>query len=56
MYEAKETVKDIKIDLSMTMDNCCEKDCGIPILVDKDLKDQGRKSRCTACMMRFNTA
>jgi hypothetical protein len=51
MYEPKATVKDIKIDPTMAMDTCS--DCDIPVLVDKDLKDNGRKSRCTACLMRL---
>lgn len=51
MYEPKATVKDMKIDPSMAMDACS--DCGIPVLVDKDLKDNGRQSRCTACLMRL---
>jgi hypothetical protein len=51
MYEPKVTVKDIKIDTSVTMDACS--DCGIPVMVDKDLKDGGRKSHCTSCLMRL---
>ena len=51
MYEPKATVKDIKIDQTVAMDACS--DCSIPVLVDKDLKENGRKSRCTACLMRL---
>jgi len=53
MYEPKVTRKDIEIDRSMVLDECCEKDCNIPVMVEKDLKDQGRKTRCMACLMRF---
>lgn len=53
MYEPKVTRKDIEIDRSMILDKCCEKDCGIPVMVEKDLKDQGRQTRCMACHMRF---
>jgi hypothetical protein len=53
MYEPKVTKRDIEIDRSMVLDKCSEKDCGIPVMVEKDLRDKGRQTRCMACLMRF---
>lgn len=41
------------VNNNLVADVCCEPDCGITLLVDKDEKAQGRKQRCTACTMRM---
>ena len=54
MLQPKITLKDSDLDVSnMAMDVCCEKDCNIPVMVDKDMKEKGRQTRCTSCFMRF---
>jgi hypothetical protein len=40
------------MDLHLVEDTCAETSCGITIMVDKDLKEQGRKSRCMPCILR----
>jgi hypothetical protein len=37
---------------ALTEDQCAEIGCGMTILVDKEDKEQGRRSRCVACLMR----
>jgi hypothetical protein len=37
-------------------DTCSEPGCGITIMVEKDFKLQGRKSRCISCLMRDKVA
>lgn len=49
----KLTKTDLEIDKNLTLDACCEVDCGISIMVDKIEKESARKSRCIACMMRL---
>lgn len=44
------------MDASMVEDNCSDATCGMTILVDKDLKEQGRKSRCMSCILREKMA
>jgi hypothetical protein len=51
--EAKITRSMEAIDANLDLSNCCEPDCGISIVVDKDDIAQGRKQRCTACLMRL---
>lgn len=46
------TKTNVEIDQTMDLDTCSEKDCGMSIMVEKELKLQGRKFRCTACLMR----
>lgn len=41
------------VDTSLDLSACCEPDCGISIVVDKDNIVQGRQQRCTACLMRL---
>lgn len=53
--EPRVTKTNIEVDKSLVMDVCCENDCGMSIMVDKRDKDMGRKSRCTACIMRAKT-
>lgn len=50
MFDPKVTLTDIQINPVMMLDKCCEKDCGIPVLIDKNHKNE--KVRCTACTMR----
>ena len=40
------------IESDLVQDTCSEPACGMTILVEKDDKAKGRKSRCTACLMR----
>lgn len=47
------TKTDLESVSNLVEDHCVEPNCGMTILVDKDLKQQGRKSRCTACLMRL---
>lgn len=47
------TRNDFEIDGNLIMDTCCEPNCKIPVLVDKDMKESNRQVRCTACFMRF---
>ena len=51
--ETKVTKTDLEIDNSMVLDTCCESGCGISVMVEKDMKEAGRKTRCTACLMRL---
>jgi len=44
------------VNENMVMDTCSEPKCGVTIWVDKDLKAQGRKSRCTSCLIREKIA
>lgn len=37
---------------NMAEDTCAEPTCGMTIWVDKDLKEQGRKSKCMPCLVR----
>jgi hypothetical protein len=53
MLDPKITRSDFEMDTNLLLDVCCESDCNIPVTVDKDLKEKGRKTRCTACMIRF---
>lgn len=46
------TKTNIEVERNLALDVCSEKDCGISIMVDKKDKEAGRKSRCTACLMR----
>lgn len=40
------------VDSDLVQDTCSERDCGMTILVEQEDKESGRKSRCTACLMR----
>lgn len=42
--------------MNLVEDVCSEPGCGMSILVDKDLKEQGRRSHCVACLMRNKIA
>lgn len=53
--EPRVTKTNIEVDKSLAMDICCEPDCGMSIMVEKGDKEKGRKSRCTACIMRAKT-
>ena len=37
-------------------DVCSEPGCEMTILVEKEFKEQGRQSRCIACLMRSKIA
>ena len=52
-YEPKVTKRLEAVDTTLTMSICCESSRGITIMVDKDDLAQGRKQRCTACLMRL---
>lgn len=53
MLQPKITMKDCEIDANLALDVCCEPDCHIPVMVDKDMKEQGRQVRCISCLMKF---
>ena len=40
------------VDSNLVQDTCAEPSCGMAILVEKEDKAAGRKSRCVACLMR----
>jgi hypothetical protein len=48
----KLTTPNHAMDDSVVLDACCEPDCRIPILVDKEDKESHRQNRCMACVMR----
>jgi hypothetical protein len=50
-FKTRATVK-MSAFTNMVEDTCSEPGCEMTILVEKDLKEQGRKSRCVACLMR----
>lgn len=51
--ELKITARMEALNATLDTDICCETDCGVTILVDKNDKKQGRQQRCTACLMRL---
>lgn len=51
-FNPKSTKAMKAVNESMVMDVCAEKNCGITIYVDKEDKDNHRKNRCMACIMR----
>lgn len=53
MLQPKVTRRDFEMDASLALDVCCEPDCHITVMVERDMKEQGRKVRCIACMMKF---
>ena len=52
-YRRTATKSEMECVANLAEDICSEPACGMTILVDKDLKEQGRKSLCTACLMRL---
>lgn len=38
------------VDANMVLTECCESDCRIPIMVEKD--EQKDENRCTSCLMK----
>jgi hypothetical protein len=40
------------IESDLVQDICSEPACGMTILVEKEDKTKGRKSRCMSCLMR----
>jgi hypothetical protein len=52
-YQPKVTKSMRAVEDDLALGNCCETDCGISIIVDKDDVAQGRKQRCIACLMRL---
>lgn len=51
-YKQCATKTEMEAVSNLVEDTCADPKCGMTILVDKDLKDKGRKSHCTACLMR----
>jgi hypothetical protein len=51
-FQNRITKREIPAASNLVEDICSEPTCGITIFVDKDDKTTGRKSRCTACLMR----
>lgn len=50
------TVREMESFANLAEDVCSDPACGMTILVDKDLKEQGRKSYCSACLIRNKLA
>ncbi len=48
--KSTKTMRAVSSDL--TIAECCEKDCQMTMLVEKSEVAQGRKNRCTACVMK----
>lgn len=52
MLDPKKTVNDFAVpDSNLSMDVCSN--CKIPVLTERDDKENGRKVKCTACLMKF---
>jgi hypothetical protein len=51
-YKRAVTRSDMQSFANLVEDSCSEPGCGMTILVEKDEKERGRKSRCTSCIMR----
>lgn len=55
-FKNRVTRSDLHAVSNLVEDTCSEPGCAMTILVDRDLKEQGRKSRCMACIMRNKIA
>lgn len=51
-YNTKSTKTMKAVQADVTISECCETDCKMTVLVEKSELAQGRKIRCTACMMK----
>lgn len=51
-YKTRATKSEMEAVANLAEDTCSEPSCGMTILVDKEDKAAGRKSRCMACLMR----
>ena len=51
MNRSTKTMKAVEANMILT--ECCESDCRMTIMAEKDEVAQGRKTRCMACMMKF---
>lgn len=51
-YKQNVTKTEMESVSNLAEDTCDEPGCGMTILVDKDLKERGRKSRCVSCLMK----
>lgn len=50
MNRSTKTMK--AVEANMTLTECCEVDCRMTIMVEKEEMNQGRKTRCMACVMK----
>jgi hypothetical protein len=50
-FRQKVTRTDVESVANLAEDICAEPSCGMSIWVDKDLKAQGRKSKCMPCLV-----
>ena len=55
-FRVTKRMRAIQLDDDLVQDSCSDSRCGVTIWVDKDLKSQGRKFRCTACLLRDKIA
>lgn len=55
-YKRAVTRSDMESFANLVEDTCADPLCGMTIMVDKDMKEQGRKSRCMSCIMRTKMA
>lgn len=51
-YRQRATKSEMEAVSNLVEDTCADPNCGMTILVDKDLKEKGRKSHCISCLMR----
>lgn len=52
-HSTKSTKTMRAVEADMTLTECCEPDCKIPLMLEKSEMAQGRKNRCLACTMKF---
>lgn len=55
-YKQRATRSDMRAITNLVEDTCSEKGCEMSILVDREDKEQGRRSRCVSCLMRNKIA
>lgn len=51
-YSTKSTKSMKAVAADLTVGECCETDCKMTIIMEKNEVAQGRKVRCTACTMK----
>lgn len=55
-YKSRATVTSMRAITNLVEDTCSEANCGMTILVDKQDKENGRRSQCMSCLMRNKIA
>lgn len=49
--ELKATDRSFQLDNSVCLTTCCEPECRISILIEKDMKNSNIQTRCVSCLM-----